>query len=128
MAEPVGGDLSREFRRLYEAAKLNQMEVAELLGVPQSTISEWARGTSVPRVTAFPMLERHVGVAVGTIVRRAGLVEDSYDVVAAINNDRHLDERGKRLMTNLYELESSRSASPASSLENEPSEAMNPSH
>lgn len=114
-AQPVGGRLSAEFRRVYEAAGFTQTDLAKKLEINQATVSEWARGVTLPRVTALPMVEKLCGVPKGTILRRAGYVDDRYDVVTAILAAPELDEQAKRVVISVYD--SSRSAPSATALD-----------
>jgi len=105
MAEPIGGRLSAEFRRVYEDAGLTQTDLAEKLEINQATVSEWARGTTLPRVTALPMIERICGVPRGTILRRAGFVDDIelQTIEDVINADPVLSDPDKKHLLSYYQ-------------------------
>jgi transcriptional regulator with XRE-family HTH domain len=104
MAQPAGGRLSEEFRRVYETAGFTQTELAEKLEINQATVSEWARGVSLPRVTALPMIERLCGVTKGTILRRAGYVDNNIDLRQAILTAPELDDEARKVLADTYDV------------------------
>lgn len=116
MAEPIGGRLSEVFRQTYEAAGLSQVDIAEALGVDQPTVSKWARGMRRPPLDALPIVERMAGLRAGTILRRAGYVDDGpCDVLAAIDADPDLDEEARTAIRIMYRVSvaAGRTAAPA---------------
>ena len=103
MAEPVGGRLSAALRATYQEAGVSQVDIAEALNTDQPTVSRWARGMRRPPLDALPTVERLCGVPVGTILRRAGYVEDiELDTVQAIRSDPRLDDQGRTTLEHLY--------------------------
>jgi transcriptional regulator with XRE-family HTH domain len=133
MDRPVGGQLCEAFRSAYAAAGLTQNDVVAGLHargyttIDQPLVSKWARGMRVIPVEILPALDQILRRPRGHLLRLAGYVEDvEGGVLAQIEADAFLDERGRRLMAGLYG-ELRRSASPASSRENELHEATNPS-
>jgi len=99
MAEPIGGRLSEAFRQTYEAAGVSQLDIAAELDVDQPTVSKWARGMRRPPLDALPVTERLAGVPKGTILRRAGYVDEVDNTVeAAIHADPGLDPDDKNIL------------------------------
>ncbi len=114
MAEPVGGRLSEAFRQTYEAARVSQLDIAAALGVDQPTVSKWARGMRRPPLDALPVTEGLCGVRRGTILRRAGYVEDvGGGVREAVLADPDLSEDDRRTLLGFYDFALSRSATVA---------------
>jgi transcriptional regulator with XRE-family HTH domain len=111
MAEPVGGRLSEAFRQTYEAAGVSQLDIAAALDVDQPTVSKWARGMRRPPLDALPVTERLCTVTKGTILRRAGYVDDlGGGVREAVLADPDLSEDDRRTLIGFYEFALSRSA------------------
>lgn len=102
MATPVGARLGAALRATYEDAGVSQEQLADGLGVDQTTISGWARGMRRVPLDALEEIERICRVRKGTILGKAGYVDPGVDVLAAIAAASDLDETGKRIMTNLY--------------------------
>ena len=122
MATPVGGRLANALRATYEEAGTSQEELARALGVDQTTISGWARGHRRPPLEVLPEIERACGMQRGTILRRAGYVDDGPGaLVSAIAGAPDIDETGKRILTSLY-WELRRSTSPANTRDIDPSD------
>lgn len=113
MAEPVGGRLSEAFRQTYEAARVSQLDIAAALGVDQPTVSKWARGMRRPPLDALPVTEDVCGVRKGTILRRAGYVEDGCNFRDAVLADPDLSEDDRRTLLGFYDFALSRSATEA---------------
>ncbi len=111
VAEPVGGRLSEAFRQTYEAAGASQLDISAALGVDQPTVSKWARGMRRPPLDALPVVEALIDVTKGTILRRAGYVDDpGGGVKEAILADPDLSEDDRRTLIGFYEFALSRSA------------------
>ena len=53
---------------LMKRKKLTQVELAEMLGVTQSTISGWKNGLRMPRTKQIKPLAKALGVSVGMLV------------------------------------------------------------
>ena len=54
---------------------VTQAAAAKLLGIRPATISDWHRGRSSPSASNVVLLERALGVPLGTVYLAAGLVE-----------------------------------------------------
>lgn len=113
MASPIGGRLSAALRATYEAAGVSQEQIAAALGVDQPTVSRWARGMRRPPIDVLPDIERLCKVRKGTILRRAGYVEDNGDVTAAILADERLPETTRQVLVDAYHSALRRSGTPA---------------
>ena len=104
MATPVGARLGAALRATYEDAGVSQEQLADGLGVDQTTISSWARGMRRAPLDALEEVEKICRVRKGTILRRAGYVDEGVDLVTAIRTAPDLDEHGRQIMTTLYEV------------------------
>jgi transcriptional regulator with XRE-family HTH domain len=56
-------------------AGLSQREIGRRIGVDQTVVSTWVRGTATPSVERIVALDRLFGLRPGTLLERAGLVE-----------------------------------------------------
>jgi transcriptional regulator with XRE-family HTH domain len=93
---------------------LSQVQLAELAGVSQSTVSVWEQGVAEPPPAVVFALEEVVGVAPGHLSRHLGYVpappdgtslEDSPPpggVPTAVNADPKLDDRQRRALLLAY--------------------------
>lgn len=54
----------------------DQREVAEIIGVAPSTLSEWVRGKKYPRIDKIEMLANYFGILKSDLIEEAG--EDGY--------------------------------------------------
>lgn len=115
MAEPIGGRLSTAMRATYQAAGVSQVDIADALGTDQPTVSRWARGARRPPLDALPVIEQLCRVPKGTILRRAGYVEDvdDLDVRAAIMADPRLPDIAKQMLADAYDSAVKRSVADA---------------
>src|SRR5262245_45008323 len=103
MAEPVGGRLSAALKATYTDAGVTQFQIAERLGVEQPAVSKWARGMRRVPIDILPPIEELCGVPKGTILRRAGYVEDDpTDLEAAIRSHPRLTDQIKQVMLTIY--------------------------
>jgi transcriptional regulator with XRE-family HTH domain len=104
MAEPVGGRLSAALKATYLAAGVSQVQIADRLGVEQPAVSKWARGMRRVPIDILPPIEELCGVPKGTILRRAGYVDDqpTEDLETAIRSHPRLDARVKQIMLTIY--------------------------
>ena len=48
--------MKRQFKELRDLAKLQQVDVAKILNVEQSTVSMWENGNSLPRADMLPKI------------------------------------------------------------------------
>lgn len=103
MATPVGGRLASALRDTVKAAGITQSELAEAMGVDQTTVSTWVRGMRRIPLDALPELEETMGVTVGTLLRKAGYVSYGGDVVSAVAADPALNDSGRQAVIAVYE-------------------------
>lgn len=103
MARPIGGQLSEAFRATYEEAGVSQEDIAAALDVDQPTVSKWARGMRRPPIDALPITERLCNVKLGTILRRAGYVDDDLDARAMLVADPELTTGNRRVVLRVYD-------------------------
>lgn len=58
---------------------MRQVDYAELIGRPQSVVSNWETGLSTPSLDALAALEQGIGLPLGTLAAEAGYVEVESD-------------------------------------------------
>ena len=57
----------RDIKELRKKAALTQAELAEAVGVTQSTVSQWESGTAFPRADKLPKLAEVLGCSVADL-------------------------------------------------------------
>lgn len=57
-------------RELREAKSLSQVELASLMGVDQTAVSQWERGITQPRADKLPELARILGCTIDQLYGR----------------------------------------------------------
>ena len=62
------GRFAVRLRELRDNAGLTTRELAELTGVPHSTIDAWDRGSNEPKIGQLPTLAEALGVTVRTLI------------------------------------------------------------
>jgi transcriptional regulator with XRE-family HTH domain len=72
--------LSKAIRRARRRAGLSQVELAELLGVRQSSVSQWERGSTKPSTVHLLSLASRLGCS---LVELAGASETTTAAAAA---------------------------------------------
>jgi hypothetical protein len=109
MAVPIGGRLSAAFRETYEQAGITQATIADHLQangwptVDQPKVSKWGRGMERIPLEVVPELDAACGVPVGTILRRAGYVNDTHPTVEqVIQSDMALTAKDRDTLLDLY--------------------------
>ena len=85
-AEPAGPGLVRRVRR---RADLSQRDLADRLGVSQSTVARWETGKTSPSLSMVHELATLAGL-------RVALVDDTGSVVPAMRDDAARDRAGRR--------------------------------
>lgn len=96
--------LTEAFRVACEVAGLTQEQLAERLGVHQTTVSKWLLGKAQPPLEHLPIVDALCGEPRGHILRLAGYVDDKSggDVLAAIAQDAHVRDDAKPGLVDLY--------------------------
>lgn len=85
MESGVKGQIGNAIKELRIAKGLSQVELAQVSGVPQQTISAAESGKTVPRVDTLLALSDALGVSPNDIYRSAGLLpENSVEYVASV--------------------------------------------
>lgn len=107
--------VQRAFRDCYEGVGFTQDQLADATGIPQPTISRYARGASVPDVIDVAMVEdacdAKAQTSGGTLQRRprgwvaaqAGLAIEVTTVPQAIAMDPNLSDIQRKILTGMYE-------------------------
>lgn len=80
---------------------MTQSQLADLIEGEQTTLSDYENARSRVPLHVLPQIEGACGVRAGTILRLAGLVEDSVD--AAIEADPALTPFGRRTVLGFYQ-------------------------
>lgn len=99
LAEQLGAALSE----VREAVGVSQGELGRRIQKKQTYISEWESGRKALPLRLIGDIEDALGLAKGTILTRAGLVDTlvtSRDVIAS---DPDLDPEDRRLLLGLYD-------------------------
>lgn len=93
--------LGNELRRLREAAGLSGRDMAPLVGVSQSTVSRWEKGTKVPTIPESNAFADAVQATPETRERLLHLVEAAHSEVvtwrAALRDKGHLQDQVREL-------------------------------
>lgn len=100
--EEAADDLKRRIGEAIRTVRgeMRQGPLADLLGVDQSTFSGWESGRYMAPLNVLPLIEEACGVRAGTILRLAGLVDDSTEAV--ILSDADLDDRSRHAVATYY--------------------------
>ena len=60
--------LVEEIKRRRQAAKISQFEMAKLLGVTQSAVSQWENGVVFPNTKLLPKIAKVLGCSIDEIM------------------------------------------------------------
>lgn len=96
-------------RRLLEQRGVTRDELAEMVGVSRQTVSGWITGKSDPSPANVFRLEEVLKLRAGTLSRdfgflplRAEFLPTTVEEILELLPD--LDERGRRVLINVYEV------------------------
>lgn len=97
--------LGETIYKVRTGADLEQTELAEKAGTVQPRISDLEGSPEhLERLLdTIAAIDRACGLALGTILRRAGYVSDEIDLPAAILSDPDLDEDGREFVAHAYD-------------------------
>ena len=95
------GDYIREQRH---TAQVSLRQLAKLAGVSNPYLSQIERGLRRPSAEILQQIARALRISAETLYVQAGILDEREggDVVAAIEADRVLDERQKRVLVDIY--------------------------
>ncbi|HEY9389419.1 MAG TPA: helix-turn-helix transcriptional regulator [Mycobacteriales bacterium] len=95
------GDYIREQRH---TAQVSLRQLAKLAGVSNPYLSQIERGLRRPSAEILQQIARALRISAETLYVQAGILDEREggDVVEAINADRVLDERQKRVLVDIY--------------------------
>jgi HTH-type transcriptional regulator, cell division transcriptional repressor len=106
---------SEEFGRELAAArrerKLSQRALAELIGVRQTAVAQWERGSTTPRNQHVFAVERILRLSPGALARYLGFGPPvdapavplrPLTVLDAIESDTRLDDQQRQLLSGVY--------------------------
>ncbi len=102
MARPSVGRLTAALGDACDAAGLKQEQIADVVGVHQTTVSKWLLGKTQPPLEHLWVIEEMCGLPRGRLLRVADFVEPDTSVEAAISQDPDLDEDSRDSMVKLY--------------------------
>src|SRR5688500_3037091 len=107
---PPRARISKAFRKAYKDAGLTQETLGQRLGIPQGTISKYARGEVAAPLDVLERVDEACGRPKGHVLRLAGYVDDGpVDVLAAIESDPALwDDVDRECMREAYRVFRSR--------------------
>lgn len=94
--------LGEAIRAAYQG-RLTQAQLAGIVGVEQSTVSKWSRGTARPTLEQIRDLESACGRPVGFVLRAAGFCQDARSVPEAIDADAALTDATRAVLHRAYE-------------------------
>ena len=77
--------------RIEREGRITQGELARRLGVPQNYVSRWETGARPIKLDDLERIEAAVEIPKGTILRRAGYVDDPTDARTMIAGDPRLN-------------------------------------
>jgi transcriptional regulator with XRE-family HTH domain len=110
--EPTKDAVSRSFRACYEGLGITQDQLADLTGIPQATISRYARGASTPDLLVIAAVEdvcddyalrqQAARRPRGWIGIQAGAVEMGTSVEYAIAVAPELTDVDRRILMDVY--------------------------
>jgi transcriptional regulator with XRE-family HTH domain len=102
VARPAYERVGTAFRTAYQGAGLRQEDIAAELGVDQGTVSKWARGLQRIDLDYFPRIDALCRQPTGHVLRLAGYVDFTPDVVAALTADTRLPDIPKQMLIDAY--------------------------
>lgn len=102
MSEP---DLARGFAAALDELQSRGMErkrIAQVLDVTPSAMARWSSGERTIPVEKLPIVDALCGQPRGHVLRLAGYVSDSVDVVTVIRTDPQLDHDEQDALLSVY--------------------------
>lgn len=102
--QPPDAAFARRLRRLREARRISQADLARRLGVSQRTVSAYETGAAWPPPPTLLRLSDEFGIAVDELLGRKKLrkrlegSEDSREMWTRLQRVRRLTERDRRLV------------------------------
>jgi transcriptional regulator with XRE-family HTH domain len=100
-ARPTPNQRGAAIRAAYRG-KYTQVQLAEILGVAQNTISRWSTGDVEPSLDDLIRLEDVCGLSRGHILRAAGYVHELGSAEDFIAADSRLDPVRRELLLSAY--------------------------
>jgi transcriptional regulator with XRE-family HTH domain len=98
---PTRSQRGAAIRAAYRG-KFTQVQLAQVLGVAQNTISRWSTGDVEPSLDDLLRLEDVCGLTRGHILRAAGYVHDLGSAEDFIASDHRLDPVRRELLLSAY--------------------------
>jgi transcriptional regulator with XRE-family HTH domain len=101
VSAPTRSQRGAAIRAAYRG-KFTQVQLAEILGVAQNTVSRWSTGDVEPSLDDLLRLEDVCGLTRGHILRAAGYVHDLGSAEDFIASDHRLDPVRRELLLSAY--------------------------
>lgn len=98
---PTPAQRGAAIRAAYRG-RFTQVQLAEILGVAQNTISRWSTGDVEPSLDDLVRLEQTCGLPRGHILRSAGYVSELASAEDFIAADHRLDPVRRELLLSAY--------------------------
>src|SRR5687768_5628113 len=89
--------VAASIRAAKEETRLTQREIGERVGVDQTVVSNWVRGTATPSLPRLIALDLAFGLEPGDLLRRSGVVAPTRPEVA-ISEDPEIQAESKRAL------------------------------
>ncbi len=103
--EPTSNHVGEFIRSQRERADLSLRRLADRAGISNPYLSQIERGIRKPSAEILKRVSKALEISAETLYTRAGLIEDTGDVrtvVEAVEADRRLSLRQKRVLLDLY--------------------------
>lgn len=99
------GEVGRYIREQRRQAELSLRKLASQAGVSNPYLSQIERGLRQPSARILKDIAKALRISAETLYVRAGILDeedDATDLAAAILRDRHLTERQKQILIDVY--------------------------
>jgi transcriptional regulator with XRE-family HTH domain len=98
------GDLGGYLKEQRESARLSLRQLASVAGVSNPYLSQIERGLRKPSAEVLQQIAKGLQISAEALFLRAGLLEESggVEVEVAIQSDRQLTARQKRVLLDIY--------------------------
>lgn len=99
------GEVGRYIREQRRQAELSLRKLASQAGVSNPYLSQIERGLRQPSARILKDIAKALRISAETLYLRAGILDeedDTTDLAAAILRDRHLTERQKQILIDVY--------------------------
>lgn len=105
LADQTVADLGSYLREQRQTAQLSLRQLAELAGVSNPYLSQVERGLRKPSAEVLQQIARGLRISAEALYIRAGILDETVTpptVEDAVNADRHLTARQRKVLLDLY--------------------------